>query len=79
MNKHSNKHDKHMSVYFGTLQIKRGSFWRGGIGFLGLNGPGVTVTNSTDFIIFFFFFLTIMNRLKRGNILFQQVACRIWP
>ncbi len=53
MNKHSNKHDKHMSVYFGTWQIKRGSFWKGGIGFFGLNGPGVTVTNSTDVFLFF--------------------------
>ncbi len=56
MNKHSNKHDKHMSVYFGTWQIKLGSFWKGGIGFFGLNGPGVTVTNSTEYFFFREFF-----------------------
>lgn len=59
MNKHSNKHDKHMSVYFGTWQIKRESFWKGGIGFFGLNGPGVTVTNSTDFFFSMYFFVCV--------------------
>lgn len=52
-----------------------GHFWKGGIGFFGLNGPGVTVTNSTDFFFFskyFFvlFFWSIMIGLTKGNILF---------
>lgn len=34
-----------------------GHFWKGGIGFFGLNGPGVTVTNSTDFFFFRSIFL----------------------